>query len=252
MTCKRKILLILAAMFAPVSLTASDQSVGVIEIYSDGETAIESQPDANIQGSISDLDKTEWDIRFNTDVLDSSGKFNLDLANQESLVRRPFAQMDQNSDGYLTLTELTASNGVFALEFIATNALFAVLAASRTAADSSPSELAEWKRAETALLQMLNDEMNRTYLSPDSEFTVADADGDGQMSLDEYERRHDRVSDFVAQQHFSTIDLNGDGYVEFSEFVAPLEKFHALDKDQDGFVNLQELVQDSIENEAEW
>jgi hypothetical protein len=37
------------------------------------------------------------------------------------------------------------------------------------------------------------------------------------------------------------MDENGDGYISPREFLGDAEKFHALDRDQDGFLSPQEI-----------
>ena len=252
MTCKRKILLILAAAFAASSQTASDQAVGVIEIYSDQETPRETQSVDDTQGTISASNELETARSMYRGALNHSGEFNLDLAHMRNQIRNAFEDSDENDDGYLTFDEFKNSNRGLPIQYLVMYSLEAARAVQRSKTDLSPDESAEWKQAQNTLGTMIFSGITTKVPSTEAEFNVIDVDGDGQLSRDEFGHRHERMREFTLQQRFLSNDVNGDEYVEFYEYVAPLEKFHALDKDQNGYVNIQELVQDSVEGEAEW
>lgn len=75
----------------------------------------------------------------------------------------------------------------------------------------------------------------------DDGFAIADADGDGQLSPEEYRNRGQRMRDRSARDRFASLDRNQDKFVDFNEFAVEIELLQKLDENQDGTVSAEEL-----------
>ena len=73
------------------------------------------------------------------------------------------------------------------------------------------------------------------------DFETADADGDGQLSADEYSDMPATVSATRQREQFARLDENGDGVLTPEEFPSRVDRLRALDADGDGLVTRDEM-----------
>lgn len=72
---------------------------------------------------------------------------------------------------------------------------------------------------------------------------LADVNGDGVLSPDEFRRRGMMLMRLRAFTLFDLLDANGDGELTLAEIEAPSERwFHRYDKNKDGFLEADELA----------
>ncbi len=75
-------------------------------------------------------------------------------------------------------------------------------------------------------------------------FQLADVDGDGTLSPDEFRRRGMLLMQLRATTLFDLLDANGDGKLTKAEIETPSERWFArYDKNNDGFLDPDELGQ---------
>jgi EF hand len=75
-------------------------------------------------------------------------------------------------------------------------------------------------------------------------FALADVDGDGALSPDEFRRRGMLLMQLRATTLFDLLDANGDGKLTKAEIETPSERWFArYDKNKDGFLDPDELGQ---------
>ena len=73
------------------------------------------------------------------------------------------------------------------------------------------------------------------------DFATADADGDGQLSADEYGDMPERLKATRQSEMFNRLDADGDGVLIPGEFPSTLGRLTALDTDGDGLVTQNEM-----------
>lgn len=73
------------------------------------------------------------------------------------------------------------------------------------------------------------------------DFATADADGDGQLSPDEYGDMPARLKATRQSEMFNRLDADGDGVLIPAEFPSTLGRLTALDTDGDGLVTQNEM-----------
>lgn len=75
----------------------------------------------------------------------------------------------------------------------------------------------------------------------DGAFDAADADGDGNLSRDEWRELPRAVAEAARERMFARMDDNGDGVLEAAEFAPNVERLRALDADGDGRLTRREM-----------
>lgn len=75
----------------------------------------------------------------------------------------------------------------------------------------------------------------------DAAFDAADADGDGNLSREEWRDLPRAVRGAVRERMFARMDDNGDGVLEAGEFSPDIERLRALDTDADGRLSRREM-----------
>lgn len=73
------------------------------------------------------------------------------------------------------------------------------------------------------------------------DFATADADGDGQLSADEYGDMPERLKATRQSEMFNRLDADGDGVLTPGEFPSAVGRLTALDTDGDGLVTRSEM-----------
>ena len=72
-------------------------------------------------------------------------------------------------------------------------------------------------------------------------FDAADADGDGQLSREEWRELPRAARAAARERMFARLDANDDGALEVSEFGPDMERLNALDADGDGRLTRSEM-----------
>ena len=72
-------------------------------------------------------------------------------------------------------------------------------------------------------------------------FDAADADGDGQLSREEWRELPRAARAAARERMFARLDANDDGALEASEFGPGMERLNALDADGDGRLTRREM-----------
>ena len=97
----------------------------------------------------------------------------------------------------------------------------------------------EQRRAE--IEERLAEHDKRRQEARTRDFETADADGDGQLSADEYDDMPATLKATRQHQLFARLDENGDGVLTPEEFPSMVDRLTALDADGDGLVTRDEM-----------
>ena len=81
----------------------------------------------------------------------------------------------------------------------------------------------------------------RRQAARDREFETGDADGDGQLSVEEYRQIPATARAARQRQMFARLDENSDGALTPEEFPSAVARLKSLDADGDGLVTREEL-----------
>jgi calcium-dependent protein kinase len=144
---------------------------------------------------------------------------------QIKALRDTFMTLDANGDGKLTINEMKEGIKKAGLKEIPAD-----LQQIMEDVDSDGSGVIDYTEFLAATLD------KRTYLKEDvcwSAFRVFDRNGDGKISQDELkqvlgdEAVAGTVGQTLAQQLLSEVDANGDGVIDFEEFMAMMKKTDA-------------------------
>ena len=74
-------------------------------------------------------------------------------------------------------------------------------------------------------------------------FDAADADGDGQLSAEEFAGRHEAAQSVRKAEMFARLDANDDGQLDPAEFPPHVARIAELDADGDGLISPDERPQ---------
>ena len=158
----------------------------------------------------------------------------IDLSELQAAEEKRFAAADADGDGLVSAEEFAA---VDPRQFSA---------GMRTQGDRGGRQgrAAVRQRMEQrrdAIEERLAEHEKRRQEARTRDFETADADGDGQLSPDEYGdiRATSRAS--RQRQMFDRLDENGDGQLTPEEFPSVVERFRTLDADGDGLVTRDEM-----------
>ena len=97
----------------------------------------------------------------------------------------------------------------------------------------------EQRRAE--IEERLAEQEKRRQEARTRDFETADADGDGQLSADEYGDMPATLRATRQRQMFARLDENGDGVLTPEEFPSMVDRLTTLDADGDGLVTRDEM-----------
>lgn len=263
MKLKAKVLLVFAAGLTTVGLVANDEEEIFVGVYAGDGKVISDQDLSDVKiekhvkivrrGSVP-LDKLDSETdaalsemrRVNRTKFMSS--FQIDIAEQEANLRSLFDGTDKDGDGYLSLDEMRNSGNRFRPELSALPFLIKLDPSS----ESTPirHEIVEKvveKALETATFSHVEASVEGSPIvdrvSPGSNFDIADADGDGLLTREEFENRRERSREHAVEIRLNALDVNGDGYLEFNEYATILDRYRNADTDHDGIVSTDELSQ---------
>ena len=97
----------------------------------------------------------------------------------------------------------------------------------------------EQRRAE--IDKRLDDREKRQQKARTDDFETADADGDGQLSPDEYSDMPATLRAARQSEMFARLDQDGDGKLSPDEFPSVVGRLKTLDADDDGVVTRKEM-----------
>lgn len=180
-----------------------------------------------------------------------SSTFGIDIVQLEEYLEGCFLVTDKNGDGYVTQEELVSSIPKFPFDTLASSVLMRLSKSFRRDFHTFLNEPAELRQARRALQQVRWNGTLEFRLDNDKIFELLDINGNEMLSPEEFEARYERMSEFIQERRFASLDVNNDGTLDYSEYAVPLEYFLALDTEQDGMLSLAELGQASKENPAE-
>lgn len=84
-------------------------------------------------------------------------------------------------------------------------------------------------------------DLNDLRAEVEQRFNAADADGDGQLSKQEFEALPAVARRVQQLRAFERLDANADGGLSLVEFASRLTRLQALDANADGFVSRDEM-----------
>ena len=268
MKLKAKILLVFAAGLTTVGLVANDEEEIFVGVYAGDGKVISDQDLSDVK-----IEKHVKLVRrgsIHLDELNSQGNvarhekrraertkfmssFQIDIAEQEANLRSLFDDTDKDGDGYLSLDEMRNSKQRFSPEMSVLPVMIAHEVSSKLFADRHEAlEEALEEATETAMSFHVASSIDGIPLVnrglPGSNFDIADADGDGLLTREEFDSRRERSREHMIEGRLRALDVNGDGYVEFNEYATALEHYRNADTDLDGKVSIDELSQSMVQN----
>lgn len=173
----------------------------------------------------------------NSDQQSSRNDYLLDIDGRNTILERDFATADHNGDGYLELSELPPKKTGWiegTRMFVPPNLYDPQFSTAQL--EARQREL-EGKTDSNRALRNVNNILKHRF---DFEFDTADANGDNELSRDEYHNRNNRMLDREKRRRFSVLDSNQDGFVDYQEYAVEIERLREKDENADGFVSNDE------------
>ena len=240
-------------MFVAVTVGTDNESTSnhldsgrVIDVTTVSVAEVTSQVGPDSDRAVATLPSSQGNSRNASDI---SSTFGIDIVQLEEYLEGCFLVTDKNGDGYVTQEELVSSIPKFPRDTLASSVLMRLSESFRRSFHTVLNEPAELRQARRTLQQF----KGTTKFRPDNDkiFELLDINGNAMLSLEEFEARYERMSEFIQERRFASLDVNNDGTLDYSEYAVPLEYFRALDTEQDGMLSLAELSHASKENPAE-
>lgn len=162
----------------------------------------------------------------------SAGEFAVDhvelvIEQANIALQEKFTLADQDGDGYLELYELPDTEARWMND---TAYLENMLRQQRTAMSTrQPRYIADLLEARL-----------------DFEFEMADANGDNQVTREEYHNRYDQVRNWEKQRRLLKLDTNQDCLVDYLEYAVEIAELRLQDTNNDGVVSATERRHDPV------
>ena len=159
----------------------------------------------------------------------------IDLSELQAAEEKRFAAADTDGDGLVSAEEFAA---------VDPRQLSGGMRMQRDRGDRAPDREAIRQRMEqrrAAIEERLAQHDKRRQEARTRDFETVDADGDGQLSADEYRDMRATARASRQREMFARLDENDDGALTPEEFPSMVDRLRALDADGDGLVTRDEM-----------
>ena len=192
--------------------------------------------------------------RHVSEVLSHDLAVSIDIETLRAAGDESFAALDADGDGMITEAEFGASHGPEAMAFAHHGDGFVFVHRDGADFEIPDIDVDVLTDDENVFVSREGHHVVRMVVGQDDEtaFAEMDADGDGMLSLEEYENRPDRMPiphetfefelENPAAEAFRGFDANEDGVITRDEWPSPENRLAALDADGDGTITFSELA----------